>query len=186
MNSNNMDIEQMRKAWIEMGKALGMETLPDDPDKMNKMKTSLDRLYSRYLKGRDFSILATIIFPIFFFVMPSLGNVYRIPLAITYVIVMSVNTYILNWFLRGLGKIDPLTMPITQVSSMAKYYKKCHIRYLLFGYFIAIAWSIYFMFALSRSGFRDIDGLIFGAVIGGISGLYGVWKYFRDYRNLLE
>lgn len=25
MNSNNLDIEQMRKTWIEMGKALGMD-----------------------------------------------------------------------------------------------------------------------------------------------------------------
>ncbi|MDE5793319.1 MAG: hypothetical protein K2I08_01200 [Muribaculaceae bacterium] len=186
MNSNNMDIDQMRKAWIEMGKALGMETLPDEPDNMNKKKTSLDRLCTRYMRGRDFTILATIIFPIFFFWMPSLGDEYKIPVAITYVIVMSANAYLLNWFQRGLGRIDPLTMPITQVSSMAKYYKKCHIRYLLFGYLVAIPWSIYFIYALSCSGFRSIDDLVFGAIIGGICGLYGVWKDMKDYRNLVE
>ena len=186
MNSNNMDIDQMRKAWIEMGKALGMETPPSEPDNMNKMKTSLDRLCTRYMRGRDFTILATIIFPIFFFWMPSLGDEYKIPVAITYVIVMSANAYLLNWFQRGLGRIDPLTMPITQVSSMAKYYKKCHIRYLLFGYLVAIPWSIYFIYALSCSGFRSIDDLVFGAIIGGICGLYGVWKDMKDYRNLVE
>ena len=186
MNSNNLDIEQMRKAWIEMGKALGMETPQNDSCDMNKMHTDLDRLRTRYMRGRDFSILAIIIFPIFFFWMPSLGYEYKIPVAITYVIVMSANAYLLNWFQRGLGRINPLTMSITEVSSMAKYFKKCHIRYLLLGYFVSIPWAIYFMYALSRSGFRGIDGLVFGAIIGGISGLYGVWKYMKDYRNLSE
>lgn len=186
MNSNNLDIEQMRKAWIEMGKALGMETAPSDPDNMDKMKTSLDRLCFRYMKGRDFSILATIIFPIFFFWMPSLGDEYKISVAITYIIIMLANAYILNWFQRGIGKINPLTMLITQVSSMAQYYKKCHLRYLLFGSLVAIPWIVYFLYALSRSGFKDIDGLVFGAIAGGIGGLFGVWKYMRDYRNLSE
>ena len=186
MNSNNMDIKQMRKAWIEMGKALGMETSPGNPDNLNKMKTSLDRLCLRYMRGRDFSVLGAIIFPAFFFWMPSLGDEYRISVAITYVIVMLANAYTLNWFQRGLGKINPLTMQITQVSSMAKYYKKCHLRYILFGSFLAIPWIIYFMYALSQSGYKDIDGLIFGAIISGIIGLYGLWKYMKDYRNLSE
>ncbi|MDE5872267.1 MAG: hypothetical protein K2H22_10045 [Muribaculaceae bacterium] len=186
MNSNNLDIEQMRKAWIEMGKALGRETSPSDPDNLNKMKTSLDRLCMRYMKGRDFSVLGAIIFPVFFFWMPTLGDEYRISVAITYVIIMLANAYILNWFQRGLGEINPLTMQITQVSSMAKCYKKCHLRYVLLGSLVAISWIVYFLYALSHSGFKDIDGLIFGAIISGIGGLYGLWKYMKDYRNLSE
>ncbi|MDE5814159.1 MAG: hypothetical protein K2H72_07730 [Muribaculaceae bacterium] len=181
MNSNNMDIEQMRKAWIEMGKALGMETSSGDPDNLNKMKTSLDRLCMRYMRGRDFSVLGAIVFPVFFFWMPSLGDEYRISVAITYVIVMLANAYTLNWFQRGLGKINPLTMQITQVASMAKYYKKCHIRYLLFGYLVAIPWIVYFIIATNRS-----ESIIMGAIIGGICGLYGLWKYLKDYRDLSE
>ncbi|MDE5997464.1 MAG: hypothetical protein K2G77_04545 [Muribaculaceae bacterium] len=186
MNSNNLDIEQMRKVWIEMGKALGMETPPSDPDNLNKKNTDLDRLRTRYMKGRDFSVLGAIIFPGFFFWMPSLGDQYRISVAITYVIVMLANAYVLNWFKRGLGKINPLTMPITQVSSMTKYYKKCHLQYILLGSFVAIQWIVYFLYALSHSGFKDIDGLIFGAIISGICGLFGLWKYMKDYRNLVE
>lgn len=184
MNSLNFDIEQMRKAWLEMGKALGMETPPNDPDNMNKKNTDLDRLRMRYMKGRDFSILGAIIFPIFFFIMPSLADEYKISVAVTFIIVMLANAFVLNWFQRGIGSINPLTMPITQVSSMAKYFKKCHIRYLLLGFFVAIPWIVYFLYALRSSGFGGIDGIVFGAIIGGICGLYGVWKYMKDYRDL--
>ena len=186
MNSNNMDIEQMRKAWIEMGKALGMETPQNDAYNLRKMKTSLDRLCTRYMIGRDFTILATIIFPVFFFWMPSLGDEYRISVCISYLFVVLANAYVLNWFQRGIGRINPLTMPITQVSSMAKYYKKCHLLYILLGSLVALPWIVYFLYALSQSGFRGIDDLVFGATIGGICGLYGLWKYMKDYRSLVE
>ncbi|MDE6381189.1 MAG: hypothetical protein K2L11_12020, partial [Muribaculaceae bacterium] len=94
MNSNNMDIEQMRKAWIEMGKALGMETSPGDPDNLNKMKTSLDRLRDGYGKGCDMSILGTIILTPFFFFMPSISDEYRISMAITFAIMGLANAYV--------------------------------------------------------------------------------------------
>lgn len=186
MNAENYDIEQMRKTWIEMGKALGMETPPSDTEKFNKMYTSLDRLRDRYRKGCDFSIVGTIIFTPFFFFMPSISDEYRIPVAITFVIVMLANAYALYWLWRGIGKINPLTMSITQVSSMAKYYKKCHLQYLLLGSLVAIPWIGYFIYAISRSGIRDTDGIVIGAIIGGICGLYGLWQYLKDYRNLSE
>ncbi|MDE6560269.1 MAG: hypothetical protein K2K75_02690 [Muribaculaceae bacterium] len=181
MNSNNVDIEQMRKDWIEMGKALGMETLPDDPDNMNKKKTSLDRIHDGYRKGCDMSILGTIILTPFFFFMPSISDEYRISLAITFAIMGLANAYVMYWLWRGIGKINPLTMPITQVSSMAKYYKKCHLQYVLLGSLVAIPWIVYFMIATNRS-----ESVVMGAIIGGICGLYGLWKYMKDYRNLVE
>ena len=186
MKAENYDIEQMRKAWIEMGKALGMETLPSDPYNLNNMNTALDRLRDRYRRGRDCSILGAVIFMPFLLFMPSLGSEYRIWVAITYTVVMLANAYSLNWLLQGIRKINPLIMSITQVSTMARYYKKCHLLYLLFGSFVAIPWIGYFIYTLSHSEFRGMDGIVMGAIIGGIGGLYGLWKYLKDYRNLEE
>lgn len=186
MKAENYHIEQMRKAWIEMGKALGMEAQPIDPDNMNRMNTDLDRLRDRYRKGCDWSIIGAIIFTVFIFFMPSLNDEYRVSVAITYALVMLANAYVLYWLWRGIGKINPLIMSITQVSSMAKYYKKCHLIYILLGSLVAIPWGVYFIYAISRSGIKDIDGIVIGGVIGGIGGLYGLWKYMKDYRNLLK
>ena len=62
---------------------------------------------------------------------------------------------------------------------MAKYYKKCHLQYVLLGSLVAIPWIVYFMIATNRS-----ESVVMGAIIGGICGLYGLWKYMKDYRNL--
>ena len=62
---------------------------------------------------------------------------------------------------------------------MAKYYKKCHLRYVLLGSLVAIPWIVYFMYATNRS-----EGIVMGAIIGSICGLYSLWKYLNDYHNL--
>ena len=184
MNAENYDIKQMKQAWIEMGKALGIDMRPCDPDNFNKIKTSLERLRDRYRKACDFSIVGAIIFTILIFFMPSLREEYRLSVAITFAFVMLANAYAQYLLWRGVGKINPLIMPITQVSSMAKHYKKCHILYIILGSFVAIPWIAYFLYAIRRSGIRDTDGIVGGAIIGGICGLYGLWQYLRDYRNL--
>lgn len=64
---------------------------------------------------------------------------------------------------------------------MAKYYKKCHLRYTLSGSLVAVPWIVYFMFATNRA-----EGVVMGIIIGGVYGLYGLWKYLKEYRNLSE
>ena len=179
MNAENHDIEQMRKAWIEMGKALGMETPPNTSDNLNKMKTDLDRLRTRYMKGWEGSIIGGTICTVLLFWMPSLNDAHRIPMATAFAILMSINTYALYRLWRGTGKINPLTMSINRVSSMTKHYKKCHLLYNLIGFPVAILWTLYFMFVTNRS-----ESIVMGAIIGGICGLYSLWKYLKDYRNL--
>ncbi len=179
MNSKNLDIEQMRKAWIEMGKALDMQTPHFDPDNMNKMNTDLDKLRTRYMKGRDLSIVSAVIFPILLLCVPSLNDEHRLSLAITFAVLALGNAYVLHWFWKGIGKINPLTMSITQISSMAKHYKKCHLLYNLIALPITILFLGYFLFAANRS-----EDIVIEIIIGGIGGLYGLWKYLNDYRQL--
>ncbi len=186
MNTDNLDMEQIRKAWIEMGKALGMEEQPVDPDNLNNLNTSLDRLRNRYMRGTIISIFGGIVFTILIYFMPHLNDEYRLLLAVSYAILMLANAYMLYWFWQGTGKIDPITMPISRVSSIAKYYKKCHLRYHLFGILATLPWIAYFFYALSRSGFIDMYFFITAAIIGGISGLKGLRIYFNDYRNLTK
>ncbi len=186
MNTNNLDMEQLRKAWVEMGKALGMETPPSDPDKMNNMKTNLDKLRIRYSKGWEFSLIGGIALTIFTFLDPLINTKYRITLSITYLVLMLSNAYVLYRLWRGLEKIDPLSMSITHVCSMAKYYKKYHILYNIIFFPLAIVWCGYFMFAIYGVEFGSINSTLIGCIIGGISGLYGLWLYLRDYRNLTK
>lgn len=181
MNSKYVDIEQLRKAWVEMGKALGMETPPGDPDNMNKRNTDLDKLRTRYKKGWEWSIIGGIVFMSLFFWAPTINEEYRVSLAITCAIVMFSNTYALYWLWKGIGKINPLTMSISQVSSLAKHYKKCHLLYILIGFPVAALWIGYFIFVTNRS-----ESIVTGAIIGGIFGLYGLRQYLKDYRNLSE
>ncbi len=98
-----MDAEQMRKAWIEMGKALGMKTVSGDPDNMNKMNTDLDKLRMYYMKGWEGSIICGIIFSILLLFMPSLKDEYRLPLAVTFAIASSTHAYIVYWLWNGTG-----------------------------------------------------------------------------------
>ena len=181
MNSNDPDME-VRKAWMEMGEALGMDKPQSDTDYLDKMHTDLDRLRLRYMTGRDWSVVVAVVFTVLLFLMPSLNDEHRLPVAVTFAVVMSANAYALNWFQRGIGKINPLTMSISQVSSMARYYKKSHLKYVLSGMLVAILWIEYFMYATDRS----FDSIAIGAVIGAICGLYSLWKYLKDYRNLSE
>ena len=181
MNSNDPDME-VRKAWMEMGEALGMDKPQSDTDYLDKMHTDLDRLRLRYMTGRDWSVVVAVVFTVLLFLMPSLNDEHRLPVAVTFAVVMSANAYALNWFQRGIGKINPLTMSISQVSSMARYYKKSHMKYVLSGMLIAILWIEYFMYATDRS----FGSIAIGAVIGAICGLYSLWKYLKDYRNLSE
>ncbi len=186
MDMNNIDLKQMRKAWVEMGKAFGMETPPSNPDNPNDKKTALDRLLLRYMTGRDFSVLGAIIFTIIFFVVPSLSDEYRLPVAISFAIMMLGNAYVLNWFQKGIGKINPLTMSITEVASLAKYYRRRYLQYNLIVLPIALLWIGYFMYVVQGSDFRGREGLVMGAIIGGICGLYNLWKDLKDYRNLTK
>ena len=182
MNSNDPDMGKMRKVWMEMGKALGMDKPQSDTDDLDKMHTDLDRLRLRYMTGRDWSVVAAVVFTVLLFLMPSLNDEHRLPVAVTFAVIMSANAYALNWFQRGIGKINPLTMSISQVSSMARYYKKSHLKYVLSGMLVAILWIEYFMYATDRS----FGSIAIGAVIGAICGLYSLWKYLKDYRNLSE
>ncbi len=95
MNSNNYDIEQMKKAWIEMGKVLRKDTPTSEPNNIDNMNTNLDKLRDRYRRGWEFSILGGIIFVIFLFWMPSLNNEYRLPIVISYAIFMFSNAIVL-------------------------------------------------------------------------------------------
>lgn len=184
MNSNNFDIDRMRKTWIGMGKALEMETPSSEPYNLNNMNTDLDELRMRYMKGCKSSVFCGIIFTVFIYFMPPLNDEYRLPVALSYAILLFANAYVLYWFRQGVSKIDPITMSISQVSSLAKYYKKCHLRYHILGTLATIPWIAYFIYTLIRSEFRAMEGIFIGIIIGGIGGLRGLWEYLSDYRNL--
>ncbi len=186
MNAENYDLEKMREAWIKMGDVLDVETQSNDPDNMYEKKTALDKLKDRYRLGCDWSIVGTVLITILFIFIPWINDNYRVSITISFAIVMSSNSYVLYWFWRGLGKINPLTMSITEVSEKANYYKRWHLRYYLIGLVIALLWVGYFAYVVSRSNTGSIESIVTGFIIGGILGFYSLWKDLKNYRNLSE
>ncbi len=186
MNTENFELDQMRKSWMEMGKVLGRESLRSNPDNMNNMKTNLDKLRTRYLEGWKFSFIAGILLAAGLFLNPSINSEYRLPLGISYIILMLTNGFVLYRLWCGLEKIDPLTMPITQVCTLANHYKKYHMLYYLLFIPIVIVWSGYYMFALLSKEFGGMHSVVIGCILGGFSGLCAIFLYLRDYRNLTK
>lgn len=184
MNGNSIDMERMRKAWIEMGQALGMDMPQNYPSNMNNRNTALDRLRRRYLNGWKFSFTVGILLAVSIYFIPSLGDQYRISLIVAYLIIILSNGCVWHWLWKGLEKINPIKMPITQVCSMAKYYKKRHLLYNLVVCPIAILWSGCFLSALNDSLFSGMRGMIMGIILGCGFAFYGLWAYMRDYRDV--
>lgn len=186
MDIKELDIEQMRNAWVEMGKVLEADTRPSNPTNMNNMNTNLDKLRTRYLRGWKFSFTAGILLAAGVFLNPSINSEYRLPLSISYIILMLANGYVLYKLWCGLEKINPLTMPITQVCTLANYYKKYHMLYYMLFIPIVIVWSGYYMFAILGKDIGGRNSLIIGCIAGGFSGLCAIYLYLRDYRNLTK
>lgn len=187
MSRESTDIEQLKKAWMEMGTALGMHTpRVESPDKLNNMNTTLDKLRTRYRNiGISDVCGAIIFFPILRYA-DFLSVQFRSVVALSYAILLLILAGGIFWMWRGVGKIDPLTMTVSQVSEMALYYKKCHLRFVMAGFPLAACWIGYFAYCVSHSDFNAIGGIIVGGIVGGIIGFSALKKFMADYRDLSE
>lgn len=126
MNTEINNLEDIKKIWREMGTAFHTESYCTTPEALNNKRTTLDRLRRRYMSFIIFSISAGIIeFPIILH-LGSLGFLpdnLKWPVAISFMIMMLIEACIDFWFWKGTGRICPLTMTVSDLSSMALYYK---------------------------------------------------------------
>lgn len=187
MNTEINNLEDIKKIWREMGTAFHTESYCSTPEALNNKRTTLDRLRRRYMSFIIFSISAGIVeFPIILH-LGSLGFLpdnLKWPVAISFMIMMLIEACIDFWFWKGTGRICPLTMTVSELSSMALYYKKCHIKSIMVCAPMALGWIIFFIYATSLSNFFPIFGIITGAAVGLFFGIRALKRFMAEYKSL--
>lgn len=185
MNSENFDIEQMRKAWAEMGKALGMQAIPENnPQILNKKKTSLDRLRDRY---QAFWIIGLLMAFAGFF-MFSVGGIVaddrlKLWLGIAYAVYFLTAAGLDFWLWKGIATIDPLQMSVAEIAGSSMLYRKRHLQFMAVLIPMAIALLGFTAYVFSFEKFF-VSGMSFGIICGGIVGIFQFRKFMNEYRNL--
>lgn len=187
MNTENVNIERLKKAWIEMGMALNMKTANDDAENVMNNQTTLEKLHDRYRNIGISDICGAIIMLPILLYAGFLPETYRLSVSISFVVLLLSLAAFIFWMWHGVGKIDPLTMTVTQVSEMALHYKKCHMRFVMVGLPLAFSWIGFFIYAVaSNSEFSVIPGIIVGGIAGSIIGIRAFSQFMSDYKHLSE
>lgn len=185
-NTDNFDIRQMREAWIEMGKALGMQPSSDgNPEDLKKKKTDLDRLRNRYqvfwtacllLGFGTFMIFSTNSFG---------NNRLNIWLGVAYAVYFLTASGMDFWLWRGLGTIDPLTLTVSDIADKALFYRKRHLQFMAVLIPMAIALIGFTGYVFSSEMFF-LNGMIAGVICGVIIGIIQFRRFMSCYHNLSD
>lgn len=186
MNIENQDIEQMRKAWIEMGKALGMQPAPfNDPGEMGSKKTALDRLRNRYRVFWIASLLLSFGTFMFFSSRSIMDGRLYLWLGIAYAVYFLTAFCMDFWLYNGLGTINPLKMGVTEVAWKSAFYRKRHLQFMVVLIPMAIALIAFTGYVFS-SEMYFLNGLATGVILGLIIGIIQLRRFMTEYRNLSE
>lgn len=186
MNTEKPDIEQLRKAWVEMGKALGMQPIPvTDTEHLGKKKTALERLRHKYLTFWIISLLMTfggfLIFSNGIFVTTNLNQW----LAVAYATYFFTAFCMDFWLWKGLGTIDPLQMSVSEIAQKSILYRKRHLQFMTILIPLAIALVSFMGYAFSSEKYF-LNGMIVGCIIGIIIGTIQFRRFMAEYRNLTD
>lgn len=185
MNSENFDIEQMRKAWAEMGKALGMQVIPENnPQILDRKRTSLDRLRDRYMAFWIIGLLMAFAgFFMFFFGGIVADERFKLWLGIAYAVYFLTAASLDFWLWRGVTSIDPLQMSVAEISCKSMLYRKRHLQFMAVLIPMAIALLGFTAYVFSSDKFF-VSGMTAGIIGGAIIGIFQFRKFMNEYRNL--
>lgn len=180
-----MNTEDMKTAWRDTAHSLKSGTSPERivNDFRNKNpRTSLDRLRERY---RRFAIAGMTACPtscIFLNsrLFPDGDNLLLTVVFATYFLIASAMDW---WLYLGIGRIDPLTMSVSEVITRAIYYRKKHLQFII----VLIPLAVIILGFLAYSCGGDIyflTGMLLGGLAGLAIGLRALREFMRDYKNI--
>lgn len=185
MTPDNMNLEDLKRAWRSMGHNLGMQLPDDDSENLRNKRTALDRLCNYYRRFQILGILFAVSSFLTFSHWPLISKGKGLWLAIAYAIYFLTN-YCLDWWLwKGIRSIDPLTMGAAQVSEKALFYRKRHLQMIACMIPVAIALLCFTAYMFSADKYI-IAGMITGAVFGLILGINQLGKFMASYRRLSQ
>ncbi len=180
----DVDMMRLKRSWREMGIALGEMQSRVNPGQLRNMQTTLDKLRTRYLRiGTLGSVFVVLYFPFLMharFIEPDL----RMPVAVTFALFVLAMSFVDFWFRNRLGKINPVTMSVSEVARLSLHYKKCHLRCVMVGIPTASCWIGFFAYATISTYNEVLWGMLFGVVLGGILGCCMLRKFLADYKQL--
>ncbi|MCM1141828.1 MAG: hypothetical protein NC453_24925 [Muribaculum sp.] len=186
MNTENIDLQQMKKAWLEMGEALGMQPSPtDNPENFNKMKTALDRLRDKYRVFWTASLLLAFGTFMIFSNSQIIESPLNLWLGVAYAVYFLTVFCMDYWLWRGIGTINPLRMSVSEVAYNAMFYRKRHLQFMAVLIPMAVALLGFTGYVFSSEIYFPY-GMIVGAVCGLIIGIIQFRKFMAEYRKLSE
>lgn len=180
-----MTTEEMKLAWKETSDCLDKCKMENNELREmilnGKRKTSLEQLASRYKRFSIIGIIMAIVSV--FFYMQVFNEEVRIITKILMTVYFSTCFVMDYWLYRGVSSIDCQTMSVSEVSSMALYYKKKHLQFMM----VLIPFAIVVLGFMFYS-FIDDEFILYAAICGAILGLaIGLKEFFQfmnDYKTL--
>lgn len=186
MTPDNIDLDNLKKSWMEMGRSLGSQFDHGyNPDQLSNMKTTLDRLRDRY---RVFWRVGLImIFTSSFIFSGDIINENPLNIYLCFVFPIYFLTCFLmdHWLWKGIGSIDPLRMGVAEVAQKALYYKKKHLQFMIFLIPMAIALLGFTGYVFSSDKYL-LMGMITGAICGAALGIIQFRRFMAEYRKLTD
>ena len=130
MNTENNDLDNLRKAWKETGKTLHTDGYVPESHNLDKKKTALDNLRDSYRSFWIMTLCLTFsIFMIFWGKVEIIGTSMK-PLALSYLTYFLICFCFDFWLWRGVRTINPVTMDVSEVASKALFYHKRHLKFM--------------------------------------------------------
>lgn len=185
MTPDNLNLEELRRAWMVMGESLGMNPPHNDPRDLEHKKTALDRLRMKYRAFWTLSLVMMFVSFMFFSRGSIVENKWNFYLGLVYAVYFLTIFVMDHWLWAGIGTIDPLRMGVAEVARKALFYKKRHIQFVAFLIPVAIAVLIFTAYVFSGDVYF-IRGIITGALVGIAIGVMQFRKFMACYRVLSE
>lgn len=182
-----MTTEELKSAWRDTARGLGASSPSEETlekIRIGKQSTSLDRLGARYFRFVVLGLFCAVLS--FSFMLSSIFRAYN-PIWLT----LAFMTYFLTcatmdfWLYRGVGSIDCLRMPVSEVIKKALYYRKRHLQFVLI--LLPLAIGVCFLLALyCHFDSTIVLGMIVGGATGLAIGLFQLREFMQDYRSIAE
>lgn len=146
-------------------------------------RTSLDRLRTRYKRFVAVALVAAFPCSMVFLKSDLVSGEGRIWLAIAFAAYFILCASMDFWLYLGIGKIDPLTMSVSEVIGRAMFYRKRHLQFIAVLIPVAIALISFMAYQIGCDVYL-ISGMAIGGCIGLAIGSMQLIEFMRDYKSI--
>lgn len=144
--------------------------------------TALQSLAQRYRRFALLSLMMLVYTPLLSLghIFPEEGKVWIVALGCVYFMTASLMDL---WLYRGIKGIDLAEMSVSEVLERAMFLRKRHLQFILVLLPLAFMWIALIVSYVTDDRFF-LWGIITGAAVGFIIGLYHLARFLDDYRSL--